>query len=106
MGVKSEAIADWRRKNKYLLKVEAGVLVSVTRVHKPPRLFAKYAPYWMGIIDLKRGRKIMGRGVGQVVTVEGQKPKIGDRVTATRRILYADGDNGVIHYGIKWVVQK
>ena len=95
MGVRSGAIQDWRRKNKYSLAVEEGVVVAVTRVFKPPQLFSRYAPYWVGVVELKgSGERMVGQLVGEA--------KIGDAVKATRRILWQDGENGVIHYGIKW----
>lgn len=92
------AIQDWRRKNKYKLAIEDGKLMSVTEVGKSTRRFAKDCPYWVGIIELTDGSRV----VGQLVRKEGWVPKIGDLVSATRRIWYRDGKRGVIHYGIKW----
>lgn len=99
MSTKSEAIMDWRRKNKYGLEVEMGVVVSVTKIYKSTTVFTSLVPYFVAIIEVGNQRK---RVVGQLVIKEGWVPKIGDEVWSTNRVLYTDGDQGVIHYGIKW----
>ena len=38
-----------------------GKLYSYTRVHVPTRLFQDAAPYWLVLVDLEEGRRIMGR---------------------------------------------
>ncbi len=99
MRTQSQAIQNWRRKGKYSLPVEEGVLISVTQVFKTTPLFAEYAPYWIGLVEVGPTRSLL---VGQLVNTAEWIPKIGDRVRATRRILYKDGDAGVVQYGIKW----
>lgn len=98
MRPKSGAIQDWRRKNKYSLPSEIGVLVAVTRIYKAASLFAADAPYWVGVVEFEDGE----RTVGQLVDEEGWRPMIGERVRACRRRIFADGSEGIIHYGIKW----
>ena len=71
-----------------------GKIVSYTTIHVPPENFD--APYTIAIIELDEGTRISG----QIVNPEGIK--IGSRVRPVFRRIMVDGDEGLIHYGIKW----
>lgn len=41
-----------------------GRLYSYTRVHVPTSLFQEDAPYWLALVDLDEGHRVMGRLIG------------------------------------------
>lgn len=77
-----------------------GRVVEWTRVHKPASGYEDHVPYLLAIIETPEGPRLMG----QLVECEGQHDEDldGMQVMGTFRRLGADGDAGVIHYGIKW----
>ncbi|MBI2880364.1 MAG: OB-fold domain-containing protein [Candidatus Tectomicrobia bacterium] len=50
-----------------------GRLYSYTRVHVPARLFQAAPPYWLVLVDLDEGHRVMGRLVAEAST----QPAIG-----------------------------
>ena len=90
-----------RRKGKlekYQLKGE-GKIHSYTIIHAPPAGFEKRVPYCIAIIELDEGPRITGEVVGDFSLID-----IGVRVRATFRKIYEDGEDGIIHYGLKWEI--
>ncbi len=81
---------------KYRLRGK-GRIHSYTIIHAPPAGFEKRVPYCIAIIELDEGPKITGEVVGDLKSIG-----IGKRVRATFRKIYEDGDDGIIHYGLKW----
>ena len=79
----------------------AGTIVSFTWVTTAGPEFKDTTPYAIALIDLDEGVRILG----QLTDVDKEKLFIGARVTSTFRRLYADGEKGIIHYGIKFLLQ-
>lgn len=77
-----------------------GRVLEWTRVHKPAPGYETFTPYLLAIIETTEGPRL----VGQLVECEGMDDAILQdmKVTATFRRIGADGDAGIIHYGIKW----
>lgn len=42
-----------------------GVLYSLTRIHAAPKTFASEIPYWVGVIDLDEGVRVVTRMLGE-----------------------------------------
>ncbi len=88
-----------RRKGKLekcQLKGE-GKVYSYTIIHAAPSGFEKRVPYCIAIIELDEGPRVMGEVVGDLALLD-----IGARVRAVFRKIYEDGEDGIIHYGLKW----
>ncbi len=88
-----------RRKGKlekYQLKGE-GKIHTYTIIHAAPSGFEKRVPYCIAIIELDEGPKVLGEVVGDLTLLD-----IGARVRAVFRKIYEDGEDGIIHYGLKW----
>ena len=73
-----------------------GKLFSFSIIHYAPQIFEKQVPYAVGIIELDEGVKI----TSQIVDFENLQ--VGARMEYCVRKIYADGDAGIIHYGIKF----
>jgi len=78
-----------------------GEIISYTVIRTAPQGFGRYAPYAIAIIKLDEGPKI----TGQVVD-DPEKIEVGKRVYPVFRKIYEDGDDGIIHYGIKWKIEQ
>ncbi len=76
-----------------------GTLLSFTQIVIPPKIFSKYAPYCIGIIQLEQGPKI----VAQIADTQLQDLKIGMKMKACFRKIYSDGNDGIINYGLKFI---
>lgn len=77
-----------------------GTIVSFTIVTTATPEFKHATPYVLALIDLDEGVRILG----QLTDVDDTQLCIGARVTKTFRRLYAEGDKGIIHYGIKFLL--
>jgi uncharacterized protein len=77
-----------------------GTVVEWTRVHRPAPGYELQVPYLVGLVRTDEGPLLFG----QLVDADGD-PEPGTPVRAVFRRIQADGDAGVIHYGIKWQVQ-
>lgn len=86
----------WRSKKYKLTDGNPGKLVSFSCVHVPPTGFEEQTPYFIGLIELKDGSRI----VGQIIA--SQKPKIGQKMKAVFRILNSQEKEGIVHYGLKF----
>lgn len=80
----------------------SGKLLSFTQIKAPPEIFSAMAPYCIGIIDLDEGPRI----TGQLTDCTLHDLHIGMRVTSVFRKMYAVGEEGIIHYGIKFTPLK
>ena len=76
-----------------------GKLLSFTEIYSPTEEFSAYAPYCVGVIQLEEGPNILG----MLADVKKENLSIGMKLRACFRKLYKDGNNGVIHYGIKFM---
>jgi len=77
-----------------------GEIVTYTQIYAPPSGFEKSVPYTVAIVKLDdNGPNV----AGQVVDCDAKCLKIGMRVEATFRKIYEDGNEGIIHYGIKFM---
>ncbi len=74
-----------------------GKIISYTVIRTPPEGFE--APYVVALIELDEGTNVSGQVVGDLESI-----KTGKRVRPVFRRMYQDGDDGLIHYGIKWEV--
>lgn len=78
-----------------------GKILTFTIIRVPPEGFERYAPYAAAIIRLDDGINISGQVVGDI-----NKVKTGSRIRTVFRKMYEDGDNGIIHYGLKWELDE
>jgi hypothetical protein len=78
-----------------------GKIISYTVIRAPPEGFEKYAPYVIAIIQLDEGPKISGQIVDDTERIEP-----GKKVVPVFRKIYEDGEDGIIHYGIKWKIEE
>ncbi len=76
-----------------------GKIVSFTKINSGPEVYAEYAPYCVGIIDLEEGARM----TGQIVDTKYEDLKIGQEVEAVFRKFYKSGEKGIIHYGTKFI---
>ena len=91
-----------RRKGRIVEKrmPEAGKIVSFTQVHVAPAGFEHETPYFMAIIELQNGVRILS----QVVDSDAEQVRIGAPVKMAFRKVKEDGDEGAIAYGYKFKV--
>lgn len=91
-----------RRKGKIVEKKmpEEGRILSFTQVHVPPAGFEHEAPYFMAIVELQNGVKILS----QVVDSDTGQVKIGAPVRMAFRKVMEDDEEGAIAYGYKFKV--
>ena len=79
-----------------------GTITSHTTIHSAPRAFKMQVPYTMAIIQMEEGPQL----TAQIIDIEPNTIKIGDKVQATFRKLGEDSPSGVIHYGYKFRLQN
>lgn len=77
-----------------------GEIVSHTVIRVAPEGFESYTPYAVAIIQLKEGTTIGGQIVGDFNKIEA-----GKKVTPVFRKMSEDGKDGLIHYGLKWILK-
>lgn len=75
-----------------------GRIVSFTKIHAGPEVFAEQTPYCVGIIDLDEGARV----TAQIIDSKYEDLSIGQEVEAVFRKFYKSGKKGVIHYGTKF----
>ncbi|MFH1127746.1 MAG: Zn-ribbon domain-containing OB-fold protein [archaeon] len=76
-----------------------GEIVSYTQTHASPAGFEKSVPYTVALVKMDNGPTV----VGQLIDTDEEKVKIGLRVETTFRKIYEDGEEGIIHYGLKFM---
>jgi len=77
-----------------------GTIYSFTRVHTGPVGFKHEAPYFIAIIELTNGARILS----QIVDSEPEKVRIGAKVKNVFRKIVEPDKHGVISYGYKFKV--
>ncbi len=75
-----------------------GTLLSFTEIKAPPDIFSSMAPYCVGIIELEEGPRITAQLTDCILS----NLQIGMQVKTVFRKMYAVGDQGIIHYGLKF----
>lgn len=73
-----------------------GAVESFTIMHNAPLGFENQVPYILALIALTNGEKVTSQ------IVDCKKVAIGMNVEPCLRRIYADGDDGLIHYGTKF----
>ena len=76
-----------------------GELVSFTIIRVAPQGFGDLVPYAVGIIKLDEGIQVMG----QIVDVNPEELKIGEKLVTQFRRMNEEGKTGMILYGYKFV---
>lgn len=79
---------------------ETGKIITYTEVHTAPKGFEHETPYYLAIIELDNGAKLMA----QIVDSPKEKIVEGARVQACFRKIFEDDDKGAIAYGTKFKV--
>ena len=75
-----------------------GKLYSYTIIYQAPDRFDQYAPYVVGLVDLKEGVRV----TAQLTDLKPEDVKIGMSLEMVIRQIYEDGDRGPILYGYKF----
>ena len=75
-----------------------GKILTFTEIKSSPEEFSDMTPYCVGIIELEEGPKI----TSQIADARVDELKIGDEVSTVFRKFVANGDAGIIHYGLKF----
>jgi uncharacterized OB-fold protein len=79
-----------------------GSIVTYTIIHLGPRGMAMETPYAVAIVELDDGVRL----TSQVVDCAPEELSIGARVRAVFRRFGAEGHDGIIHYGHKFVLVR
>lgn len=77
-----------------------GIIESFTLVHNAPLDFESKVPYFLALIKLDNGDKIISQ------VADCKKLSIGMKVEPCLRRIFADGDSGLISYGTKFRLIK
>lgn len=93
----NEMSAAMQLKSQQVQFSGGGTIYSYTVVQSPAEEFEFQAPYYLAMIQLDEGPRI----VAQLTDVDDEIA-IGDRVEMVTRKLFTDGDKGVIVYGYKF----
>ncbi|MFH1200659.1 MAG: Zn-ribbon domain-containing OB-fold protein [Candidatus Micrarchaeota archaeon] len=91
-----------RRKGKIVDKKmpESGKILSYTHVHVAPAGFEHETPYFMAIIELANGVKLLS----QIIDSDAAQMRIGASVKMAFRKVIEDDEEGAIAYGYKFKV--
>lgn len=91
-----------RRKGKLVEKEmpREGKIYSFTRIHTGPTGFKHETPYYMAIIELSNGARILS----QIVDTDPRRVKIGAKAKKVFRKIIEPDKRGVISYGYKFRV--
>jgi len=91
-----------RRKGK-IAKFEfsgQGTVFSYSYITSPPSGYESQAPYMLALVELAEGPKVLA----QIADSKPGEIKIGTPVRMCFRKIREDGEEGIIHYGYKFVV--
>jgi uncharacterized OB-fold protein len=77
-------------------------LITWSSISASPKGFEFNQPYIVGIIELEDGERV----TTQIVDVEFENLKYGMELIPTFRKIFIDGEQGIIHYGIKFTKAK
>ena len=72
-------------------------MASWTIIRTAPEGVERDTPYAVAVVELDEGARLIGQLTGDIKGLE-----IGNKVKAVFRRQYADGDAGLIHYGLKF----
>jgi hypothetical protein len=86
---------------EYEFKSEAK-LITWSIIGSGPKGFEFNQPYIVGIIELEDNEKV----TTQIVDVEISELEYGLKLMPTFRKIFVDGEQGIIHYGIKFTRAK
>jgi len=91
-----------RRKGKLVAKAmpREGKIYSFTQVHSAPTGFEHESPYYLAIIELSNGVKLLT----QLVDSPKEKVKNGAKAKMVFRKIFQDDEEGAIAYGYKFKV--
>lgn len=78
-----------------------GRIATYTIIRSAPEGYEDQVPYAIGVVEMDEGPMIAGQVVGDINAL-----KTGVRVRTAFRKIYEDGEAGVIHYGLKWMIDK
>lgn len=79
-----------------------GEIFSFTEVHSGAKGFENETPYVLAIIELANGVKVLGH----IADSPLEKIKIGAKVKAIFRRIFAEGEEGIIAYGYKFQIAE
>jgi len=95
-----ESSAAYVRRSKERLMLDSkGTVVSFTRVYENIKGFNRNVPFVLALIEIDNEKKVVGEIVGH------KDLKIGCIVESCFRKIYTDGEEGIVNYGIKWVIK-
>jgi len=91
-----------RRKGKLIKKQFKGTgkIYSFTKVYTAPTGLEMEVPYYIAIIELSEGARILA----QIVETDEEKVKIDAKVELVFRKMREDSKQGLIHYGYKFKI--
>jgi uncharacterized OB-fold protein len=78
---------------------QTGQIVTYTQLHEPLPGFEAQAPFYLAVVKLDNGAKVLT----QIVDSPAEAIRTGAKVRATVRRARVDGDSGQIVYGFKFV---
>lgn len=78
----------------------SGRIVTYTQLHEPLPGFEAQAPFYLAVVKLDNGARILS----QIVDSPDESVKTGAKVRATVRRAKVDGESGQIVYGFKFIV--
>ncbi|MDE1854199.1 MAG: Zn-ribbon domain-containing OB-fold protein [Thaumarchaeota archaeon] len=78
----------------------SGRILTYTQLHEPLPGFEAQAPFYLAVVKLDNGARILT----QIVDSPDESVKTGAKVRATVRRAKVDGESGQIVYGFKFIV--
>jgi scaffold protein (connect acetoacetyl-CoA thiolase and HMG-CoA synthase) len=78
-----------------------GKILTYTQLHEPLPGFEEQAPFYLAIVELDNGARVLS----QIVDSEPESILTGAKVSATVRKMRVDGESGQIMYGYKFIVK-
>jgi len=89
----------WRRQRKIRGELnQQGRVFSWTKIFVAPRHFKTQTPYYLVLVKLRNGEKL----IGQLVDEDRRNITIGMEVISVLRRLRRGGKEGVVIYGLKF----
>jgi len=77
-----------------------GKIVTYTQLHEPLPGFEPQAPFFLAVVELSNGAKVLT----QIVDTPDEAVRSGAKARATVRRAMVDGESGQIIYGYKFIV--
>ncbi|KXK27568.1 MAG: hypothetical protein TR69_WS6001000012 [candidate division WS6 bacterium OLB20] len=88
----------WRRQRERYTPKKGASLVTWSVVHVAPTGFEKYLPYVMGIVEFEDKTRL----TVQIVDCDPLSLAAGIMLEPVFRQVYADDDDGILHYSVKY----